>query len=79
MPEKLLGSMCTRCGHVELWIGIDKGERIAYCPEGGDAKSNKHTRRVLGKIEKVLDKVEKIETSTKKQEIEEVDDGISTR
>lgn len=72
MPEKLIDSLCTRCGHVELWIGIDNGERIAYCPEGGDAKSNKHTRRVLGNVEK-------IKTSTKKIEIQEVNNAISTR
>ena len=73
MPETLPDSLCTRCGHVELHIGIDGDERVAYCPEGGTAKNNSHTRRVLGIVEK-------LEVSTKKkqtqEELEEVTDGI---
>ena len=70
MPEKLPDSLCTRCGHVELWIGIDGNERVAYCPEGGDAKKNTHTRKVLGIVEK-------LEVSTKKkQEQEELDEEV---
>jgi len=73
MSETLPDSLCTRCGHVELHIGIDGDERVAYCPEGGTAKNNSHTRRVLGIVEK-------LEVSTKKkqtqEELEEVTDGI---
>ena len=58
--ERLPNSLCTRCGHVDLFIGIDGNERVAYCPLGGDAHNNKHTRLVLGIVEKM-------ESSTKKQ------------
>ena len=70
MSETLPDSLCTRCGHVELHIGIDGDERVAYCPEGGTAKNNSHTRYVLGIVEKKKQIQEKLE---------EVTDGISTR
>ena len=77
MPETLPDSLCTRCGHVELHIGIDGDERVAYCPEGGTAKNNKHTRRVLGIVEKLVSSTSK---KNKQEELDqEVNNGISTR
>ena len=68
--ERLQNSICPRCGHVELYIGIDGNERVAYCPIGGDAKKNSHTRKVLGIVEK-------LESSTKKKKVqEELDEEV---
>ncbi len=44
----LKGTGCTLCAKSELHEGVDKGRRWAYCPLGGTAKKNTHTRKDLG-------------------------------
>jgi hypothetical protein len=45
---KLLHSICPLCTYQELLIAESDGKRIAYCPNGGDEKTNTHTGFFVG-------------------------------
>lgn len=49
--DKLPQSMCTLCGLQELSLKKIKNELIAYCPNGGSANKNTHTRYVVRVLE----------------------------
>lgn len=55
---EVYGSYCPKCGRRGLLIGQYKSKRYAFCPLGGDQRTNTHT---LIELEDITESAEELE------------------